>query len=569
MADLHVSKKNIGTLLGTMQGKKFIIPDFQRPYKWNREKCETLWNDIVIFFETEAPGTDYFLGTIVTAENQDKNPEVIDGQQRLTSFFLLLRAFFKKLEGMPEDKYVKGLKMQLGPCIWDVDSISKEVEDFTIIHIHSEVATEDDNETFHRILKYGTTESGKTDNYSLNFNYFKEVCDEYAKLKPLKWYDLCVTILTRCIILPIECESQETALTIFSTLNDRGMPLSDSDIFKAQIYKSLSSSEERKLFTETWKEITETSKLGGITIDDLFRYYSHILRAKNNDKSKEVGLRKFYAENTYSRLKVENLIEEIKDLGNFWWYVNNFENPSDFPDEEEPYTISERAQKYLDLLNHYPNEFWKYSTSVFYYFNKENESFSDKFEVFLEELTIFLYSKFIESPSVNAIKDDIYSSCISIKDGIGLRLKHNISEEELKNRIELFSSSKIGRGLLLLHAYLNPKQTNLISEAKLEIEHIFPKKWQDTNYNGWKKEDAEQYLEKFGNKVLFEKKLNIQAGNGYFGQKKSRYLVSSLANVQDLAGLSQNDWLKVDIENRNDQFLETVINFLKGELSIN
>ena len=58
-----------------------------------------------------------------------------------------------------------------------------------------------------------------------------------------------------------------------------------------------------------------------------------------------------------------------------------------------------------------------------------------------------------------------------------------------------------------------------------DIEHIFPKKWQDTNYNGWTKIDADLYLDRFGNKTVFEKKLNIQAGNGYFGVKKQKYRV--------------------------------------------
>src|SRR5574343_400653 len=223
MAELHVSNKNMGKLLGEMQGKKFIIPDFQRPYKWDREKCETLWNDVVNFFESESSSSEYFLGTIVTADNDDKNPLVIDGQQRITTFFLLLRAFYKKLEGMKEDDEVLGLKMQLGPCIWDVHSISKKVSDYTKIHIFSEVATDVDNETFHKIIETGESNIGKEDNYSCNYRFFMASCDEYARLKPFKWYDLCVTILNRCIILPIECNTQETALTIFSTLNDRGL----------------------------------------------------------------------------------------------------------------------------------------------------------------------------------------------------------------------------------------------------------------------------------------------------------------------------------------------------------
>ena len=72
---------------------------------------------------------------------------------------------------------------------------------------------------------------------------------------PLQWKNLCLTILRKCILLPIECEDLDMALTIFSTLNDRGLPLADSDIFKAQIYSTLSNI-ERTIFTEDRKNLT-------------------------------------------------------------------------------------------------------------------------------------------------------------------------------------------------------------------------------------------------------------------------------------------------------------------------
>ena len=55
--------------------------------------------------------------------------------------------------------------------------------------------------------------------------------------------------------MPIEAESQDTALRIFSTLNDRGLPLSDSDIFKAQFYKyyKQKSEDDRDEFIKDWK----------------------------------------------------------------------------------------------------------------------------------------------------------------------------------------------------------------------------------------------------------------------------------------------------------------------------
>lgn len=562
MAELHVSKETIGELLSDMQSKTFIIPDFQRPYKWDEEKCETLWNDIVNFYENDPDNTDYFLGTIVTAEDKNKNLEVIDGQQRLTSFFLLLRAFYKKLEAMPIDENVLGLKMQVGPCLWDVDPISKRVNDFSKIHILSEVATDEDNDTFHTILHTGETEDGKADNYTKNYIFFKTACDNYAKDKPTKWYDLCITILNRCIILPIECTSQETALTIFSTLNDRGLPLADSDIFKAQIYKYYQEPAERKAFTETWKELTEVCKKGKFSIDDVFRYYSHVLRAKAKDKSKEIGLRKFYAGNgDYARLKQEGLMEDIMALAYFWYYVNT----NTVTEIEDEYDISIETRKKLHILSHYANEFWRFATSVFFLKNKKNPSFDEDLREFLNKLLAFLFAKFIEVPSVNAIKDDIYNLCITIQGGESFDRVFILEEEKFLERIDEQASSRLMRPLLLLDAYLNENQIELIPKT-FDIEHIFPKKWQETNYNGWDEQDAQAYLDRFGNKIVFEKKLNIQAGNGYFGRKKDKYKASNIATVIDLSKYHKNDWVKEDIEEREKKFKERILSYFKEQL---
>jgi len=562
MAELHVSKKSISNLFSKMQNKKFIIPDFQRPYKWNIEKCETLWIDIVNFTNTDAKtGSDYFLGTIVTYVNKENNQEIIDGQQRITSFFLLLRAFYRKLEDMFEDDDVKGLKNQLAPCIWDINPISQKVTDKSLIHIRSQVATEEDNETFHKILETGVFNPNATDNYSANYHFFKTQCDSYAETNPLQWKELCITILQKCIILPIECDTPETALTIFSTLNDRGLPLADSDIFKAQLYRNSNTKEERKEFTDTWKELTQICKQGELSIDDVFRYYSHFLRGKDKDKSKEVGLRSFYSEDNYQKLKEDKLIPEILRLANFWRCLN----VGVLPDSEIDYFISTKAKIQLHCLNKYPNDFWKYATSVFFLKNQSSLTFDTDFISFLKELTAFLFVKFINKPTVNAIKDDIYSSCISIIDNNRLTYRITWDEEQLRKDFDNHSSSRISRALLLLDAYLHPNQKELIS-ATFDIEHIFPKKWQNTNYNGWNFEDASLYLDKLGNKIVFEKKLNIQAGNGYFGIKKQKYSQSNIFCVNELSTLEQDDWLKDDIINREEELKGNIIKFLKDQI---
>jgi hypothetical protein len=425
------------------------------------------------------------------------------------------------------------------------------------------VITEDDNKTFHKILETGDFLNTAEDNYSKNFGFFKTKCDEYAKNNPLEWKHLCITILQQCIIFPIECDTSETALKIFSTLNDRGLPLADSDVFKAEIYKSIGDVEKRKIFTEDWNDLTQLCRQANIAIDDVFRYYMHIIRARINDSSKEVGLRKFYAASKYTYLKAPELMNELLILASFWLNVNARKEPS----FDDGYTISLDTRKYLHCLAWYPNEYWKYPVSVFFLKNRTIDTFDKDLCALLKKLISVLFIKFIFAPSINAIRDDIYNAYISIQNMVQWETNISINDEIFFKRMtDEFTSPKISRALILLNAYLNPYQNVLIPET-FDIEHIFPKKWQDANYNGWNYNDAQIYLEHFGNKIVLEKKLNIQAGNGYFGVKKERYAKSKIVAILELSKLSQNDWLKKDIENRDKKFILEILSFIKQNIA--
>ncbi|MFB6348791.1 DUF262 domain-containing protein [Moraxella sp. ZJ142] len=555
MAELNVSKKTIAEFFGSMDNKRFIIPDYQRPYKWEIENCETLWNDLEFFFQNEGNKKEstYFLGTIVSHGNEKGNKEIIDGQQRITSLMLLLRAFYKKLENMPQDDEVNGLKKQIGKCLWDIDELSENVTDFSTIHILSEVVTEENNEIFHHILQTGNADNKSKDAYSTNYLFFKDKCDEYAKNAPLNWKKFCICILKKCIILPIECDTQDTALTIFSTLNDRGLPLSDSDIFKAQLYRK---SKDRKEFSETWKELAQICEKANITIDDIFRYYMHILRARDNNSGKEIALRRFYMDDKSAQLnKVD--ITELITLANFWKFIF-----LDYTIDDIDYKVSQKSKQWIDCLWHYPNEYWKYAVSVFFMKYKDSDNFTVIFEKMLEKLTAFLFAKFIDKPTVNAIKDDIFKTYVGFEKSSDYHYEYKIEldSEIFAQKISEHSSSRMTKALLLLHAYLNESQEKLILN-NFDIEHIFPVKWQNTNYNGWQKDDADAYLNNLGNKIVLEKKLNTQAGNGYFGKKKEKYSQSSIEVVKELANYPKDDWLKDDIFKREQQIKEDLIAF--------
>ncbi|WP_346678288.1 DUF262 domain-containing protein [uncultured Brachyspira sp.] len=565
MAQLNVSRKKISELLSSMQNKKFIIPDYQRPYKWDYDKCNILWDDLKNFYiENISNDKEYFLGTIVTCKVND-GLEIIDGQQRITTLMLLLRAFYQHLNEMESNANVQGLKRQIEPCIWDINPISQNVDDKNKIHIESRVATELDNEIFHNIIRNGNSIIPAS-LYSSNYEYFYESSKEFASNNPMRWYGFCVFVLNKSIILPIECDEFETGLTIFSTLNDRGMPLSDSDIFKAQIYKNQSGINKED-FIIKWKNLHIEVGKSNITLDDIFRYYTHIIRAQNDDRSREIGLRAFYSKNDYSIFK-NNLyiVDELQDIAEFWTqiYSSIFQNNND----NIHVNINIKSLQYLHCLYLYPNDYWKYIVSVFYFKNKNSFNFEKEFTKFLEKLISFLFIKFVEKPTVNYIKDAIFKAYCDIWKGNNNIFKDVELKPEFKSHISMSNNYKIARALILLKAYLFEGQNELIN-SKFDVEHILPTKWQGTNFNGWNKKDADIYIEKFGNKIVLERQLNIQAGNGFFGKKKEKYSKSKIKEVIALSKYNKNvdNWFKEDILEREENFIDIIYNFFKSSLT--
>lgn len=575
MAELVVSKKNIKSLLSLSDTgyteKTYFIPEYQRPYRWSTDECETLWTDIVNFYsalkEPDAP-QEYFLGTIVTCtDNGNKNDiDIIDGQQRITSLLLLLRAFYARLEeslkSMPDDDAVKGLMDKITPCIWRVDEMSSKVKDRKDLKIISKVALDKDNDDFMNILATGK-EQGTKSSYNANYQFFiKQIKDFCEGMHP--WKELCLCILNRCIVLPIECEDLSSALTIFGTLNNRGLPLSDSDIFKAELYKIKSTPQEKTAFTDSWKSLEETANDGGFTVNDIFRYYTHVIRSKNNVTDKEIGLRRFYAGNDqkFKAFKEEGFFEEIVDLANFWNTMNN--NVCKF-DEDNEFCTSE-AIKFVHCLTTYPNDYWRCLVTVFYFKHRGEDDFKVKLEDFLRRMVAYLYVLFVLKPMVNEVKTPIFKFCVEVETKGDAVFQIEIPEDFAK-RMDLLSqsSSKMVKPLILLNSYLYSNKQELIT-GKIDIEHILPKKWKEANYGGWDRDKANEKLESIGNKIPFEKRLNIQAGNDYFGEKKKKYCKSPIIEVQDLCKKTSNDWLKEDIEERCKLLCDRLITFFNDNL---
>lgn len=177
MSKLSIDQK---TVMSLFQDKKadFLIPNFQRPYAWEEPECQTLWDDI---FEFAFPGNDYskfdtdseyYLGSIVTYRNEETGKkEVIDGQQRLTTLMLLLRAFYVKFANMQDEQSV-ATKKNIEQCIWKTNEFGKP--DMDALKIDSEVATDNDKEEFLNLLKTGISQPKEKSHYAENYRFFQK-----------------------------------------------------------------------------------------------------------------------------------------------------------------------------------------------------------------------------------------------------------------------------------------------------------------------------------------------------------------------------------------------------------
>lgn len=571
MSKLTVDQKNVK---GLFQESKtsFLIPDYQRPYAWGEVECKTLWEDLFTFsfpnddcdqFNEE---DEYFLGPIVTFKNDDKKLEIIDGQQRLTTLMLLLRAFYNKLSKM-KDLNSQAMKQDIEKSLWRANNFGAYQKDD--LKITSEVATDNDKEEFIAILRDGNADNMKS-RYAKNFKYFEGQIVDFLNNYPSYFAYLPARILNNCVLLPIEAESQDAALRIFSTLNDRGKPLSDADIFKAQFYKFYKEQGKKDEFIDQWKTLDTIASdvfkpLSGTPLDELFTRYMYYERAKLGIKSSTTeALRKFYERDSYAIFKKPETLDNITTLAKFWQDVN-------LQDSER---FSQDILRKLFVLNYAPNGMWTYLVTVYFMQNHESDGSLDdsQFGKFLDKITAFIWSYALTNPGVNSLRTPVYAAMLNIVNGQDVTFSENLFDETRFRSIfgnYIFSNQRtVTKAYIAWWAFTFSEQKLLSLESNFDIEHIFPKARQQKE--GTLKDNRS--IELLGNKSLLEKRINIRASDYRFADKKKYYTgfttpkgekkPTEVVELIELADQLQ-DFTESDIKSRNQKILDNFIEYLK------
>ena len=523
----------------TIFSREYQIPMFQREYSWEQEQCETLWDDLIDFHNENDKKDKYFLGNIVVHPiDENEKFSVIAGQQRLTTLLLLIRALFDNA----------GTVKALEECLKTKDKLSSELTNN--IRLNSDVI-ENDKKNLEQIILQGHCDD-KNSRLYINYDMFKNKISDWKQGKTSDELNkLILTFLDNVVLLPILCETEDDALNIFETINNRGLSLSDADIFKSKLYAGIDSS-KRGEFIDEWNDLDDQ--------EDLFRILMYICRAQENDISREKGLRSYFSSKTGRLQNTGNVMASLKKINAIIDTKTGIYNDS-----------------LWNILESYPNQYWRYPLYVFLHkyliWKKDGELFLpeehyEEYKKLVMLTTAYYFIKGVVYNSVNTVKDTTFKVCAKIEhcDNYLSEYMENMCND-LKifyNKLESADLGRCKRGIILLSGFLNESQSvedfyDLILNSNIEIEHILPRKWSDNN--DWDEQKAKEVMETLGNLAPFEKKLNISASNEFFKKKKKAYKESKFADIKDLSKLDKWDYNEVKLREKN--IISRIKSFIK------
>ncbi len=252
--------------------------------------------------------SEYFLGCVVTYRN-GKEQEVIDGQQRLTTLFLLLRALYKKLEGMSDQKARTNLMNRIAPTLWRTDQITGEADRSSTL-IESRAIDDDVNATLKMILETGETDPNAKDPYSLNYRLLEKRINDYAAEESLNFHLLIARLLDNVIVLPIKADSQDTALIDLQHIERPWIEFRRCGHLQGE---DVQVRGRRPLGVRPGLAGSVRScGARGQSMQALFDQYMFVLRAEENDrKTTTPGLAQWFSEKEFQRLRSGRVLEDL------------------------------------------------------------------------------------------------------------------------------------------------------------------------------------------------------------------------------------------------------------------
>ena len=606
--------KKIGDYLKLEEDTVFTIPEYQRAYSWGIDNCDKLWQDINDFVESESKDR-YFFGTIIiNCQDNDTKYGLIDGQQRTTTFLLLLKALLVRINiaiertASDEDSasLCRGLQERRRRIMGilykaeteDISDKPDAAKDAEICHrgiilenfsINEQYKTE--LSTILQATDYASAEARvikikykqKDNRYTNFFRNFKFFYGKISELSDSQLNSIAKSITDNCEVIEIKSWQVEQAITMFNSLNSDGLPLYDSDIISAKLYAEAEKRGKEKEFADLWKQlnncINELESTRIADINSILMQYMYYIRTVNKETISETGainvttpgLRRYFTE--INKMPITDPIGMCSDmvkLAKVWKKV------SEYPQMKVLLKFNENTKLFLasyffrfdedNITEELVEPILECLLRLFSLLELVDVGYSSKyFKTFLFGAEVKLVSK---STTVDAITQDFNE-----------HIRSNWDKETIWAALHDYD----GNVLVYLNEFLFAKEKGLSFTlgTKYDIEHIMP--YSGNNLQEIRKDaeiDSEEefydVVNKLGNKILLEEKINRAIGNEWFRTKvstklenKTGYIDSKYPIARALVSKYQSAnkpyWKKDDIMSATDKASDRIVRFIFGE----
>ncbi len=525
MAEMKSDKKSLKNILVAEDDAYYQIPIYQRPYQWGKEQCEELLNDLFENYKDYGED-DYFCGSLVLIQSDEGNKtyDIVDGQQRLSTFILLAKVLATLYSERLTEKSKGYLQESWSDRHEDGEKKKRKRLDFDLV---GSSAKKDFQEAlnFFDDLYASKGENSKSNAPSKGKNsYLKNaIClKNYLEQKEIadindfiKWLYLKVNFIT------IICSDTDMALRIFNVLNARGLPLHATDIFKGELLKKLTEEKEQEELATRWENLRQKCLDNGFAMETLFSQHLTYLNPTTSKERTKIRLNTQFDELQKSPLEYLDVVKDFYDA-----YVEVLEMPD----------------RYAHLLSYLEDNYWRVilCASILHDYSES------KIEDLKELLVKFYYQHWVakkpkdqrEQTCCNIIKalkeKESIEHIVSIATknlneySVTQDFKKNLRDDHLYEKHKKNPKSSWLKPILILVEYFmsdDPKPKR-IQTNDFHVEHILPQK--PTLSSQWAKdfseEERERYTHSLANLTLLGAKKNTKASNLDFKDKKKIYM---------------------------------------------
>ncbi|MFZ5922441.1 MAG: DUF262 domain-containing protein [Chloroflexota bacterium] len=313
----------------------YVLPHFQREYAWDKENWQTLLNDVVGLYEAYTPEKEpeHFMGALVVIQDGMRNGvipafKLVDGQQRLTTFSLMLSAFGKNIEDSHPAIHKRISRLLTNPDEGD------------LLYFKLIPTTKyGDREAYLSLLKGEDFPTGIDSKIPEAYQFFFKEFGNRIKAGTIEPERLFIVLSNSLQVVFIDLDQGERPYEIFESLNAKGKPLSQADLVRNYIAMKLPEKRQGDLFDKYWSKIEtmlqEKRTVGRSGLGELTAFLRHYLTMRNGVLCNE---RHVY-ERFRDRIETENMTtddfeNEIAVLRNFAEFYDRLLRPEHEPDAE-------------------------------------------------------------------------------------------------------------------------------------------------------------------------------------------------------------------------------------------